>query len=354
MFDFSGGQAAAFCLTFAVGAGGYFLFRLLRIPNPALLGSMAATGAMNAMGLYPSFNTRLVAFVSNVAIGVMIGQQIDRTVARRMARAIVPVAIQTAGMLLLSLTCGLVMRLTSNVDLATSLISGAAGGITEMIVFGVSIDAQVSVIAFVQLFRVVVFLALIPYLAIVAEKITGVSRASRGTETAQKTSPAFFAKGDYLKLVPLAFAGGAFAAWLNVPTGAMLGAMFAAGGMALFWGRKYKFNERLRFAAQIGLGLVTGERITPQIAAQLGNLFLPAVAVTLVMLAGSTLLAVLLYKTSDWGLTTCLLCAAPAGLSQIVSFAEDVGADPLTTSVFHTARIVGIVSFYPWIVLPLA
>jgi membrane AbrB-like protein len=243
----------------------------------------------------------------------------------------------------------------SHLDLKTSLISGAAGGIAEMIIFGMSIDASVSVIAFVQLFRIVIFMALIPYLALVAEKITGISQASRGSnKTAKDASSVLFAKRDYLKMIPLAFAGGALAAWLKIPTGAMLGAMFAGGGLALLLGKRYRFDDRLRVVAQIGLGLVTGERITPQIAGQLGALFVPAIVVTLVMLIGCTLLAILLYKTSDWTLTTCLLCAAPAGLSQIASFAEEVGADPLTASVFHTARIVGIVTFYPLIVLPLA
>ena len=128
----------------------------------------------------------------------------------------------------------------------------------------------------------------------------------------------------------------------------------AGSGLSLFLSKQYKFDNKFRYAAQIGLGLATGERITPQTAGQIGTLFVPAVVVTLVMLAGCTLLAVLLYKTSDWSLTTCLLCAAPAGLSQIASFAEEVGADPLTASVFHTARIVGIVTLYPLIVLPLA
>jgi membrane AbrB-like protein len=355
VFGFPGGQVFAFCAAFIVGTVGYFIFRFLRVPNPALLGSMMTTGALSVTGLYPPFNTSPVSFAANVLIGISIGRQIDRAVAKRMARMVVPVAIQTVGMLFLSLACGLAMRFMSGIDLATSLISGAAGGISEMIIFGMSIDASVSVIAFVQLFRVVIFLALIPYLALVAEKITGIPQESRSSKkTAKDARLMFFAKRDYLKMIPLAFAGGALAAWLEVPTGAMLGAMFVGGGLALLLGKQYRFDDRFRVTAQIGLGLVTGERMTPQIAGQLSTLFVPAIVVTLVMLVGCTLLAVLLYKTSDWSLTTCLLCAAPAGLSQIASFAEEVGADPLTASVFHTARIVGIVTFYPWIVLPLA
>ena len=354
MFDFPGGQVLAFLASFMVGAAGYFVFRFLRIPSPALLGAMTTTGILNAAGFYPHFDTRLVSFAANVLIGISIGRQLDRSIVGRITRIGKLVLIQTVGILILSLICGLSMYLVSDADLATSLISGAAGGITEMIVFGMSINADVSVIAFVQLVRVVVFLALIPYVTLVAEKISGVQQTPRCQNSGDKHALVeYFGKRDYFTLIPLAFAGGALASWLNIPTGAMLGAMFVGGGMTLFLAKQYKMDNRLRFAAHIGLGLVTGERMTPQIVQQLGALFIPTMVVTLVMLTGCFLLALLLYKTSGLSLTTCLLCAAPAGLSQIASFAEDVGADPLTASVFHTARIVSIVTFYPWLVLPL-
>ncbi len=54
---------------------------------------------------------------------------------------------------------------------------------------------------------------------------------------------------------------------------------------------------------------------------------------------------------SGWDILTCLLCTAPAGLSQITVFAEEIGADSFTASVFHTVRILSIVSIYPWLVL---
>jgi membrane AbrB-like protein len=154
-------------------------------------------------------------------------------------------------------------------------------------------------------------------------------------------------------MIPLAFAAGALASWLKVPTGAMIGAIAAGGGMALLLGRQYKFDDRLRIVAQIGLGLVTGNRITSEFIEQLGTLLVPTLVVTLVMLAGCVMMALLLYNTTEWSLTTCLLCAAPAGLAQIASYAEEIGADSLTASVFHTARLVGIVTLYPWLILPL-
>ncbi|MCL2103328.1 MAG: AbrB family transcriptional regulator, partial [Syntrophorhabdaceae bacterium] len=194
----------------------------------------------------------------------------------------------------------------------------------------------------------------IPYVGLVAEKISGVSQKSRDRSDSAKDALAeLFGRRDYMMMISLAFAVGALASWLRVPTGAMIGAMFAGGGMALFLGKQYEFDDRLRTAAMIGFGIVTGERITPQVIEQLITLFVPTMIMTLVMLVGCILLALLLYKTSEWDLATCLLCAAPAGMAQIVSFAEEVGVDPIVATVFHTARIVAIATLYPWLVLPL-
>ena len=354
MFDFPGGQIAAFCFTFAVGLGGFFLFRLLRVPSPALLGSMVATGALNATGFYPSFNLQLVSFFGNVLVGIMIGQQIDRSVLSRIARMLKPVLVQTAGIFVLSFVSGLTMYFTSGADLATSLISSTAGGITEMIIFGMSIHADVSVIAFIQVFRLVAFLFLIPYLSIVAEKIAGVLKMSRPQPRREKeVLIKLFVKRDYMIMALLAFAGGILGFWLEIPTGTMLGSMLACGGVALLMSKHYRFDSRLRFIAQVVIGLVTGARITPEIAVKLPTLIVPAILVTLVMLVGSFIMAFLLYKTSEWDLTTCFICVSPAGLSQIAAFAESAGADPLVAIVFHTVRMVGIVTLYPWIILPL-
>jgi len=353
MFDFHGGQVAAFCITFAIGVAGYFLFKLLRIPSPAMLGAMTATGALNVAGLYPVFNTRPVSFVASVTIGIMIGRLIDRTLIRRIVSMAKPVVIQTTGMLALSLLCGMSMHFVSGIDLTTSLISATAGGVTEMIIFGMAIDADVSVIAFVQLFRLVFFVALIPYMGFIAEKITGVPQVQdTKIGRTEGDSTEFFSKKNYLIMIFLAFAGGWLAHWLRIPAGAMLGAMFTGGGIALLLGKRYKFDNRLRIPALICIGLVTGARITPQFIEQLSSLLVPTIVVTLIMLIGCFLMAMLLHKTTGLSLTTCLLCVTPAGMNQVVPLAEDLGADPLAASVFHTARFSSIVIFYPWLIMP--
>jgi membrane AbrB-like protein len=335
-------------MTFGVGAVGFVVFRLLKIPNPALLGAMFCTGLMNIAGLYPAFPLWPVSFSANVVIGVMLGRQIDRNLISRIRDLALYVVSMTVGLMLLSLLCGLTFFKFADVSLKTALVATSAGGITEMMIFGMSINADLSIVACLQLFRVVIFLTLIPFISVLDK---GKSNRPQW-KSPENLSPAdCFSKVDYVLLTFVAFIGAGIAAYFKIPTGAMLGAMVASGIFAVVIKKSHCYDARLRFAAQIGLGVVMGQRMTYAMISQLGEILAPALLTTAVMLAGSIALAFLLRRLSGWDMLTCLLCAAPAGLSQITAFAEEIGVDSFTASVFHTVRILSIVIIYPWIIL---
>lgn len=342
-----------FCLTFAVGCVGFFVARRIHVPNPALLGSMFATGILNLCGYYPSFPTWFISLAANLLIGMMIGRQIDRHILERIRKLARPVFVQTALILGLSVVCGYTLYFMGGgeIDLLTSFIAASAGGITEMAVFGLSMNADISVVMLVQVFRVVVSLSLIPYVAVICEKLGyGIRRSD--IEKRAKLSP--FKTFEYFPLAGCAVIGSGLGAYFNIPSGGMLGAVVGCGVYAVAINRVYKFNLHLRSGAQITLGLIMGQRMTPEIAAQLWQMFLPAVTVAFVMIAGCTLLGLFLHKTTGWDLTMCLLCTAPAGLSQITVYADEIGVDSFVATAFHTVRILSIVALYPWIIIPIA
>ena len=375
----------AFLFVFCVGAAGYWLLRKAHFPNPGMLGAMVSTGTLNLVGWYPSFATWPVSFAASVVIGIMLGRQITRGILAKIRKLALPVLVHTTGMLLLSLLAGSFLYHSlkdSGVSLATALVSGTAGGLAEMVLFGLSIHADVGVIAFIQLVRICLFLALIPYVLRLSQQTSSTSGADSSTAThLHSTSSVLYGLGrlckldkldksgepdgphslmgrdkfttsTYIPLILLAIAGAWAGDTLHVPAGAMLGSMLACGGFALIIGKEYSFDSRARLLAQIALGVIMGNRITPEMIALLEALVFPALLSTAIMLVGCVTLTFFMHKLTGLGLVTCFLCSAPAGLSQVILHADEAGADSLTATVFHTARLVGIVAFYPWIIFP--
>ncbi len=343
-----------FCLVFVVGCAGFFLAARCKVPTPALLGSMFATGILNLAGYYPSFPTWFTSLAANFLIGMMIGRQIDRSILSRIRALARPVFIQTTLILALSVICGYTLHFMSGggIDLLTSFIGASAGGIAEMAAFGLSMNADVSVVVLMQATRLIAVLSVIPSIVLICEKLgRGVVKGSM-MQARPKLTP--FSRPQYVPLTALGIAGSFLGVWLGIPSGGLLGAVVFCGAYAVAINRVYAFNVSLAAGAQIGLGLVLGQRITPEIVTELWQMLLPAAATTFVMLLGCTLLGLLLHRTTGWDLTLCLLCAAPAGLSQVTVYAEEIGLDSFAVTVFHTVRLLSIVAIYPMIVLPIA
>ena len=351
-------EVFSFALLFLLGCMGYYIFKLLRFPTPALMGALATSGTLNALGYYPFFTTWPVTFLANATIGIMLARQINREVLARIRRLAFPVFVQTAGFLLLSLVSGLFLYWycgSDRLSLATALISGSTGGLTEMIIFGMSVNANVGVIAFIQLVRIIIFLTLIPYLPKIIRLFLKDQSASLHTThlpVHHDTGIQKFRTGQYSLLVVCALIGATIGFVLRIPTGAMLGAMIACGAYAIAVNGTYSFDSRLRFAAQICIGIVMGQRITPETVAMMGSLIVPALLMSTIMLVWCLCLACLTHKTTGCSLVTCLLCASPAGVSQVAFLADEIGADAPTTAVFQSARLISIVALYPWIILP--
>jgi len=352
-------EMVSFGLVFLLGYCGYLVFTCLRFPTPALMGAIVTSGALSVMGYYPYFTNWPVTFAANTAIGIMLARQINRDVLSRILRLAWPVFVQTVGFLLLSLLSGLFLYWycgSDHLSLSTALISGATGGITEMIIFGMSVDsANVGMIAFIQLVRIMVFLTLLPWLPRLVRPFLG-GEPQPGQEHRPEHHPKLsrkFTGIQYGVLFLCALAGALAGFVLRIPTGALLGAMVACGVYATAVNGEYSFDTRFSVAAQICIGAVMGQRITPEVVALMGSLIVPALLMSALMLVCCLCLAFLTHKTTGSSLETCLLCASPGGLTQVAFLADEMGADVATTAVFQSARLISIVAVYPWIVLPL-
>ena len=337
-----------FFFVFFVGFLGFLISRRLKIPTPAIIGSIFATGILNAAGYYPEIKMEKFSLLVKIATGVMLGKEINRSFFRHIKNIAAYVLLFTAGMFAASVATGYTIYYLSDVSLATALVGGASGGIIGMVTFGMSIRADAVPILFMQIFRLILAVTLYPWIALLVGKaVPGKTTKPRLQSSAEDL---FSWKYDYVFLMGTAFLGAWLFDTLEVPNGIIIGPMLLCGLLSVCIRKTYKFSPKVRYTVQIALGVIMGQSVTPDVAGELHRLIFPALVSSVVMLAGSMLLAAILYKITSMDVVTCILCTSPVGLSQIVFISDEMGADGLTTSIFQICRVLSIITFYPWIV----
>ena len=330
------------------GYAGFRLFRLLKIPLPALLGSLFATGTLSVLGYFPSTSISGISFVAKVALGAMLGRRLDRGSLRHLRKLIIPACLICVWMLGFSFFSGWLLNRISSLPLSTTLIGSAPGGVSEMAIFAMSQGYDVTTITFIQVFRLIFVLLVTPFIA----------RQWSIKHPQMETAPPLPVYGKAVTtpkanvplLILFACLGGWLGAWLKIPAGDMLGSMTGTALIGLTTGKEIPFPVWVRNWAQIGIGMSIAQRLGPDSLTQLRPLLLHLIVPTLLIVASSLLLAVMLQRLTRWDMLTCLLSTSAGGLSQMIVMAEETEADSLTVGVLHTARFLSVISLMPLLV----
>lgn len=340
-----------------LGTTGYLIFRFLRLPLPALLGSLTITALLAICGLFPS-NAPLdvMSLLCKIAIGVMMGRRISREFLKMIRKIASPAILVSVWMILLSIASGKLLAILAGIPLSTALVGCTTGGVSEMAIFALSKNYDVATITVIQTFRLASTLAITPWLARKwSERLGGGDSrlsASEGVRGKSLKTIRCFSWREMLILVFFAAAGGLTLQALGVPAGAMLGALALSGAFCVMFNKSYVFPTKVTAAAQIGIGIAVGRQFGPSQLATLTNIrFLFAVMVsTAFVMLGVLLLSYILQKMTRWSPLTCLLSASAGGMTQMVVVAEEMNADPLTIGILHLARYLTVVSYMPFLV----
>ena len=145
----------------------------------------------------------------------------------------------------------------------------------------------------------------------------------------------------------VAVAGGALFERLNVPAGALVGAMVATAAVNVAGTQVTLAPGWLRFAAFVALGWAIGEGVTRGKLAELGRSAAPLLLIVVALLVVGGLLAALAVALGWMDGTTAFLAASPGALSQMSALAAAMDANAPLVAAVHTVRVVAIVLVAP-------
>ena len=167
-------------------------------------------------------------------------------------------------------------------------------------------------------------------------------------ETNPLTTPAHSYWLEALTIATGAF-GGALFAWLQIPGGALSGAVTAVATLSIY-GKAVAISAPLRVLGLVTIGVAIGSVIGPEtlrnVLSYPGSILFSCVSAILV-----TLVCALVWRwLFGWPLAMAVLSAVPGSSSFIVSVSMSMGADAARIAVVQTSRVIFLVTLLPFIV----
>lgn len=144
-----------------VAPGGYLLGKLLRMPAPALLGSvlLAAIVTVAGIGVYPPEIFREIAF--NI-IGLEVGLRLTREAIRVMGRMLPKVLLFVLGITGMCALLGYLVTLVTDISPSDAYLATTPGGINAVLAISATVHANVALIFTVQTLRLFAMVLLAP------------------------------------------------------------------------------------------------------------------------------------------------------------------------------------------------
>lgn len=345
-------------LLFAIGLAGWFIFKLLRIPTPALLGTLVLFGVFKALQIdVPSAPQYLAPFVQ-IFMGLYIGTMVTKEKVYQLKEMTIPAIIIVVWVLVVAFLFGSVLANLTYLDVNTAILSSSMGGLPEMTVLAMGTNAQVEVVIVMLVFRMLATILIFPFILKYIMKSDGKKVAVTINDdthekyiivakTNNKTSMS--AAGISILTFVIAGLGGTAFTKLGIPAGAMVGSMVFIISASMLGVKLIAPPSKILPLMLIGVGIMVSDNISLQAIQGLiaNNILLIASLFTIAMFISSLLIALLISKVSKWDFATCFLAVAPAGLSVMVALAIDYGKDPLRISALHLCRLITLKTILP-------
>jgi len=154
----------AVLLMFAlVVSAGAWLAVKIKLPTPHLLGPVLATSLLVLSGTPAPVLPPLAIIAAQVCMGTYIGKNIQLNSLESRWRTVLPYTLlNVAAVVLFSLALGWMLTLFIPATLVTGFLSTAPGGVAEMGLTAMLVNADLSTVVAYQTFRVLVILLILP------------------------------------------------------------------------------------------------------------------------------------------------------------------------------------------------
>lgn len=340
-------------LTCIIALIGGFLGKRLHLPAPFLIGSLFMVAIYNCLTLeatLPPYSKTITQLLA----GIFVGTRITRNDLGLLRQTIKPALFNVLSLICFSLFLAIILAKTADIDFITAAFSTAPGGITNMSLIAMDLNADTSVVSILQLVRLLSVLGIFPFIiqSVLRHRGTMTSSLIKETSSMAVTEPLHTKKPNKKRLVNLLltlFVGsicGFTGFFLNIPAGTMMFSLLGTLVFHLITERGY-LPTPIKYTTQLLTGGLIGQTITIAALSGLSRALFPAFIIVIGFILITLVLGSILSKATDLDLATALFACAPGGATDLALISEDFGAHPATVSIIQLPRVIGVIFLYP-------
>ena len=323
----------------SVAAAGGACFALFGAPAAWLSGSMlfvTVAGLLRPMAVLrtPWFDATMLLS------GVLIGSAATPEALAAASRYPGSLALMLVAMAAIMIATGAYLHYVARWSWIDSLLAAAPGALSAVVAVAEAKGANLGRIAVVQLFRILVLVALLP----------GVMQISAGEALGLPPPAPVAALPEFALLLAAGYAGGLLFERLNITAPMILGPAFASGvlhGTGLVTG---SLPPEIVVVTLVFLGAVMGGRVSTLKRGEILALFPLAIGGFFVSMAVALVFAWPAAWVAGVPYATAMAAFAPGGLEAMAMLAFAMGLDPLYVGAHHLVRFVGVGLVMPLVV----
>ncbi|MFS0656002.1 AbrB family transcriptional regulator [Bacillus sp. 179-C3.3 HS] len=286
-------------------------------------------------------------------LGIELGQKLNIEVLRIFAENWLPVSFMLLFSILLAMLSGFILWKMSHIDMLTSFVGTAPGGLSAMPGIAQEVGANTAVVTLVQTIRVLMVVLTIPFFVFYLHT-KNQSDAILGQDNAFSSGIFTLSNVTWTAVMILAaWLMSRLAVRLHFPAPWLIGSMLAVatlqvGGGAIIGHDLIPYwPSQANIASQVCLGATIGSKMNKQMFAGLKNTIIVALVSSAGLIAATVLSSIAIAKLTGISVITAILAFSPGGIAEMATTAVTLHADSTFVVAVQVIRIILVIAILP-------
>lgn len=344
---------AVFIKTTCLAIAGGYLFNLINMPVPWMLGALSAVLLFNQGFRQSTFWPFSLREAAQIILGYVMGSSFTPDAGVNIIKSLPSMLIANILIIAFTILVGYHISRIIRISYPSCILGCIPGGMAQMILLCDDIqDSDVTVVTFMQSVRLITVVFIVPFLVLHSASPEVISNGTRQDLVNVIETISY---GRLAYYISLAWVGGLAAKKLKIPTPYMLGPILIVAAHSLAGLKIPAMPSLMVIAAQVSFGAYLGNNIKIKNLGDWKRMLALTIVSSLAVIALAFLMGYVLTILHSLELLTAFLALAPGGMSEMAVTAITVNAELSTVTSYQLFRVLFIIlvtpPFLKWILV---